>query len=284
MLMYATPAGPRQALFTQFEQTDARRFVPCWDEPARKAVFTLAATLPTAEMAVSNMPVDVSTDLPGENGATQRHVRFLPTPRMSSYLLFFGAGDFERVHREVDGIDVGVVVKRGDAADAAYALEAASAILPFYEAYFGFRYPLPKLDMIGGPGESIGFGAMENWGALFYFEQDLLVNARLATEENRQDVFYTVAHEMAHQWFGDLVTMRWWSDIWLNEGMAEWMQRKAAEQLHPRCPRKRPPTACSTRSLTRRDRRSSAPSRRRWARMLSAPASVATCGRTPTAT
>jgi len=229
-LKYATPRGEARGLFTQFESTDARRFVPCWDEPARKAVFRLSATLPAALVPLGNMPV---AQVESRAGGTLQHVRFAPTPRMSSYLLYFGAGDFERVHRMVDGVDVGVVVKRGDTQSAAYALDAAARLLPFYNDWFGVRYPLPKLDMIAGPGESVSFGAMENWGAIFYLERDLLVDPRIATEKDRYDVFLTIAHEMAHQWFGDLVTMDWWDDLWLNEGFATWMQAKAAAQLNP---------------------------------------------------
>ena len=98
---------------------------------------------------------------------------FAPSPKMSSYLLFFGLGDFERVSRKVDGVDIGIIVKRGDTDKAGYALDAAAQILPYYEDYFGLKYPLPKLDLIGGPGQSQFFGAMENWGAIFYFERDL---------------------------------------------------------------------------------------------------------------
>jgi aminopeptidase N len=228
-LRYATPEGERTALFTQFEDTDARRFVPCWDEPAIKATFELSATVPAGQMAVGNMPVAASETLPDGRA----RVRFAPTPPMSTYLLFFGLGEFERVHREVDGIDLGVVVKRGDTARAAYALDAAAAILPYYDDWFGVKYPLPKMDMVAGAGASLGFGAMENWGALFYFEHDLLVDPRLSTEEDRQRVFAVVAHEMAHQWFGDLVTMAWWDDLWLNEGFATWMESKAMAQVHP---------------------------------------------------
>jgi aminopeptidase N len=228
-LDYQGPKGRVRSLFTQFENSDARRFVPCWDEPGIKATFELSVTLPAGLMPLSNMPVASTEALPG---ALQR-VHFARSPKMSSYLLFFGTGDFERVHRTVAGVDIGIVVKRGDTANAAYALEAASELLPYFNEYFGVPYPLPKLDLIAGPGSSQFFGAMENWGAIFYFEHYLLVDPRLSTQLDRQNVYNTTAHEMAHQWFGDLVTMAWWDDLWLNEGFASWMANKATDHFHP---------------------------------------------------
>jgi aminopeptidase N len=231
-LDYRGPGGEQdqqRALFTQFENSDARRFVPCWDEPGIKSTFELTATLPAGLMPLSNMPVAGAAKLP--NGL--QRVRFAKTPKMSTYLLFFGAGDFERVHRTVAGVDVGIVVKRGDTAHAAFALDAAAALLPYFNDYFGVPYPLPKLDLIAGPGASQFFGAMENWGAIFYFEYYLLIDPRISTQTDQQNVYSVVAHEMAHQWFGDLVTMAWWDDLWLNEGFASWMARKSTDHFHP---------------------------------------------------
>lgn len=122
--------------------------------------------------------------------------------------------------------------KRGDAAKAAYALEEAVALLHYYNGYFRVPYPLPKLDLIAAPGEITG-GSMENWGAIFFSQDHLLFDPAISTERERQKVFLVVSHEMAHQWFGDLVTMAWWDNLWLNEGFARWMQTHAADALHP---------------------------------------------------
>ena len=225
---YSGPDGPRRTLATNFEPADARDLLPCWDEPARKATFTVSIEVPKDRLAISNMPIAEVSPV----SATTQRVRFQQTPKMSTYLLFVGVGDYERIQTRVDGVDVGIVVKRGDTGKAAYALDQAAKLLHYYNDYFGVAYPLPKLDLIAAPGQILG-GSMENWGAIFYSQNHLLFDPLTSTEKDRQLVFLVVAHEMAHQWFGDLVTMSWWDDLWLNEGFARWMQTYAADELHP---------------------------------------------------
>ncbi len=215
-------------LATQFEVADGRRFAPMWDEPSAKATFALEVVIPAGESAYSNMPV-ASTKAEGD----KQRVRFETSPRMSSYLLFLAVGELERISQTVAGVDVGVVTRKGAGSSGRYALEAAVETLPWFNDYFGTPYPLPKLDMIAVPGSSQFFAAMENWGAIMYFEPALLVDPRLSSQSDRQAVFVAVAHEVAHQWFGDLVTMDWWDDLWLNEGYATWMELKVESALHP---------------------------------------------------
>jgi aminopeptidase N len=228
-LDYDSAAGKQRALYTQFENSDARRMIPSWDEPAYKATFALTAVIPSGQMAVSNMPISKEQKLDG--GKTR--VTFAQSPKMSTYLLFFGLGDFERARMTVDGTELGVVTRKGGAVQAQFALDSSKAVLREYNDYFGVRYPLPKLDNVAGPGRSQFFGAMENWGAIFTFEYDMLVDPSFSTQADRQGVFAVAAHEMAHQWFGDLVTMSWWDDLWLNEGFASWMEGRTTERLHP---------------------------------------------------
>ena len=226
---YDTEGGKRRALFTQFEVADARAFVPSWDEPSHKATFTLTAVVPADQLAVSNMPVAERKALAGNLAS----VRFAPSPKMSTYLLFLAVGDFDRATTQVDGTEIGVIAQKGLAGQAAFALESSAAVLREYNDYFGTPYPLPKLDNIASPGSSQWFSAMENWGAIFTFEHTLLLDPSISTQADKQAVFGTAAHEIAHQWFGNLVTMGWWDDLWLNEGFASWMASRTTQKLHP---------------------------------------------------
>ena len=218
-----------RALFTQFEAADARRFVPSWDEPDYKAKFDLTAIVPANQLAVSNMPEASHSDA----GNGLKAVKFQTSPTMSTYLLFLGIGDLERISKTVGDREVGIVMSRGNADKARYALDAEAQILPYYNDYFGVPYPLPKLDNVAGPGQSQFFSAMENWGAIFTFEKVLLLDPAITSESDRQAIWGVEAHEMAHQWFGDLVTMAWWDDLWLNEGFASWMANRTVRHFHP---------------------------------------------------
>ncbi|CAD1789092.1 M1 family metallopeptidase [Xanthomonas euroxanthea] len=229
-LDYTTAQGARRALFTQFENSDARRFIPSWDEPNFKATFDLAINAPAGQMAVSNMPV--ASSRPSANGRTR--IAFQTSPKMSTYLLFVSVGDFERATVTADnGTEIGVIAQKGKVGQAQFALESGRDVLHEYNAYFGIPYPLPKLDNIAAPGRSQFFSAMENWGAIFTFEYSLLLDPAVANIDTKQGVFTVAAHEIAHQWFGNLVTMAWWDDLWLNEGFANWMEARTTAKLHP---------------------------------------------------
>ncbi len=220
----------KRALFTQFEAPDARRFAPMFDEPIYKATFDLSANIPASQMAVSNMPVLSERDL----GNGRKKVIFSTSPKMSSYLLFFALGDFERLSKKLDsGVEIGIVAPAGSGEQGRLALEEMAPVIPYFSHYFGQPYPLPKLDNVAGPGQSQFFGAMENWGAIFTFQRGLLNDPRITSPERQEYIVATQNHEVAHQWFGNLVTMAWWDDLWLNEGFASWMETKATDYFHP---------------------------------------------------
>jgi aminopeptidase N len=278
-------------LSTQMEATDARRMFPCWDEPAFRATFDLTVTVPAAWATISNMPI-ARRLVHGKLATTS----FARTPRMPSYLVEFTAGDLAEISAARDGVRFAVWAVSGSEHDGAVALDNAQSILEDYDDYFGYRYPLPKLDSIAVPG---GFqGAMENWGAITYNDQELLLSSS-STLDSRQEVFSIQAHEMAHQWNGDLVTMGWWDDIWLNESFASWMAARETALRNPdwkwwegQDGDKEGAMSADARSSSRRLSRSTprsliarakpycACSRPTWARIPSAPASAHLCGRT----
>ena len=220
-------SGVRKIMLgSQFEATDARRFFPCWDEPVFRARFQLTAVVPENWLAVSNMPVESEKNIAGG-----KEVRFAPTPPMSSYLNVFVAGELDSIESRSGLTQLRVVATKGKAEMGRYALEATAQILQYYNDYFGVAYPLPKLDQIALPG---GFGgAMENWGGITYYESKLLFDPKGSSAETKQDIYEVLAHEMAHQWFGDLVTMAWWDNLWLNEGFASWMGSKCTAHFNP---------------------------------------------------
>ena len=223
-----TEGQTRHLATTQFEATDARRAFPCWDEPAQKAVFDVTLVFDDSLQAVSNTPiVEETVPAPG-----LRSVRFGETPIMSTYLLAFVVGDIVSVEEDAaDGTTVGVWTTRGKENQAAFALDTSVKLLGYFNEYFGIPYPLPKLDHIAIP--DFAAGAMENWGCVTYRETALLVDPENSSAGTRQRVAEVVAHEMAHMWFGDLVTMEWWDDLWLNESFASWMGTKAVDWLFP---------------------------------------------------
>jgi aminopeptidase N len=227
LVEYPSESGMRRMISTHLEPADARRVFPCWDEPAFKASIALTVTVPRSFLAVGNMPVAREEPVT----PTLKQVAFAPTPKMSSYLFVLTVGELERLSAQADGVTIGIVTAAGKRDQGSFALESAVNLLRYFNDYFGVKYPLPKLDLIAVPG---GFrGAMENWGAITFFESRLLFDPAGSAPAARRGIFILLAHEMAHQWFGNLVTMAWWDNLWLNEGFASWMQAKAAEHFFP---------------------------------------------------
>jgi aminopeptidase N len=224
---YLSTYNGRKYEVSQMEATDARVAFPCFDEPDYKATFDITAIVDKGDSAISNGKVVSDTPGPGD----KHTVKFSTSPKMSSYLVALSVGDWKCVSGSVDGIALNVCTVPGKENEARFPLEATKAILHYYNNYYAMKYPLPKLDQIAVP--DFQAGAMENWGAIIYRETDLLIDERTASVGAKQGVADTIAHEVAHQWFGDLVTMKWWDDIWLNEGFATWMTPHPVEQWKP---------------------------------------------------
>jgi tricorn protease interacting factor F2/3 len=223
---YVSPLGAGRLFSTYFEPTAARRLLPCLDRPAEKGRFTVEVSAPAGLTLVSNMPAEERETLP--DGRQQ--VRFAATPPMSTYLLFLAVGPLEELSGSRTDPRVIVAAPPGRAAEGRFVLSEASRAIDYFARYYNEPYPLPKLHLVAVP--QFGTGAMENWGAIAFQEHFLLlgdhppVSAKMRAAE-------VLAHEIAHQWFGDLVTMRWWNDLWLNESFASFVAIKALEALYP---------------------------------------------------
>lgn len=211
---------------SQFEAADARRAFPCWDEPEAKATFDIAIVADNKFTAISNMPVKSKKKI-----GSKTVYNFARTPIVSTYLIYLAVGEFEYLSSKAGKIQIRVVTTKGNKSKGKFSLDLGKKLLASYEKYFGIKYPLPKLDLIAVP--DFAAGAMENWGAITFRETILLYDPKTSSTRTKQYIAEVISHEIAHQWFGNLVTMKWWNDLWLNESFATFMATKFVDQFYP---------------------------------------------------